>query len=170
MPESRLIVQALKAFGEGRITPKAITQIRRQFDSALRQRILLDTKTATGWVYAAVQEIAKDVREWINSRGCSAEVGEISFLRPLPNSASGRQSSRRTSGSALVLKLLFQKSRFKIPGLQRRHVAFEGHRLIERFSEDIDLVLDWKLIGFGEGLRIRCRSSFKVKQDSSTKK
>jgi hypothetical protein len=61
LPESRLIVQALRAFGEGRITPKVITQIRRQFDSALRQRILLDTKTATGWVYAAIQEIAKEV-------------------------------------------------------------------------------------------------------------
>jgi hypothetical protein len=60
LPESRLIVQALKAFGEERITPKVITQIRRQFDSALRQRILLDTKTATGWVYAAIQEIAKE--------------------------------------------------------------------------------------------------------------
>src|ERR1700728_3720392 len=58
LQESRLVVQALKEFGEGRITPKAITQIRRQFDSALRQRILLDTKTATGWVYAAIQAIA----------------------------------------------------------------------------------------------------------------
>ncbi|HKV39131.1 MAG TPA: DUF6088 family protein [Blastocatellia bacterium] len=60
LPESRLIVQALRAFGEGRITPKIITQIRGQFDPALRQRILLDTKTATGWVYAAIQEIAKE--------------------------------------------------------------------------------------------------------------
>jgi hypothetical protein len=60
LPESRLIVQALKAFGEGRITPKIISQIRKQFDPALRQRILLDTKTATGWVYAAIQEIAKE--------------------------------------------------------------------------------------------------------------
>jgi hypothetical protein len=60
LPESRLTVQALKAFGEGRITPKVIAQIRRQFDPALRQRILLDTKTATGWVYAAIQEIAKE--------------------------------------------------------------------------------------------------------------
>jgi hypothetical protein len=60
LPESRLIVHALKALGEDRITPKITTQIRRQFDSALRHRILLDTKTATGWVYAAVQEIAKE--------------------------------------------------------------------------------------------------------------
>src|SRR3984957_1283651 len=52
LPESRLMVQALKTFGEGRITPKIITQIRRKFDPAIRQRILLDTKTATGWVYA----------------------------------------------------------------------------------------------------------------------
>jgi hypothetical protein len=60
LPESRLVVHALKSLGEDRITPKVIAQIRRQFDSALRQRILLDTKTATGWVYAAVQEIARE--------------------------------------------------------------------------------------------------------------
>jgi Family of unknown function (DUF6088) len=60
LPESRLIVQALKAFGEGRITARIISQIRKQFAPALRKRILLDTKTATGWVYAAVQEIARE--------------------------------------------------------------------------------------------------------------
>lgn len=60
LPESRLIVQALKAYGENRITPKIIALIRKKFDRALRQRILIDTKTATGWVYAAIQEIAKD--------------------------------------------------------------------------------------------------------------
>ncbi len=58
--ESRLVVQALKAFGEGRITSKVISQIREKFDPALRQRMLLDTKTATGWVYAAIKEIARE--------------------------------------------------------------------------------------------------------------
>jgi hypothetical protein len=24
--------------------------------------------------------------------------------------------------------------------------------IIERFSEDVDLILDWQLLGFGEGL------------------
>lgn len=60
LPESRLVVQALKAFGESRITPKLISQIRKKFGAALRQRMLLDTKTSTGWVYAAIQEIAKE--------------------------------------------------------------------------------------------------------------
>ena len=60
LPESRLIVQALKAFGESRIAPRILKQIRKKFDPALRQRILLDAKTATGWVYAAIQEIAKE--------------------------------------------------------------------------------------------------------------
>jgi hypothetical protein len=60
LAESRLIVQALKALGEHRITDKVVTQIRKQFDPTLRQRILLDTRTATGWVYAAVKEIAKE--------------------------------------------------------------------------------------------------------------
>ena len=58
--ESRLIVQALKAFGESRITPRIIAQIREKFDPSLRQKILRDTRTATGWVYSAIQEIAKD--------------------------------------------------------------------------------------------------------------
>lgn len=54
----------------------------------------------------------------------------------------------------LVLTLLFQKSRFG------QSLVFKGgtslskvHGLIERFSEDIDLVLDWALIGFGKGLK-----------------
>ncbi len=57
--ESRLVVQALKAFGEGRIPPKTISQLRKKFKPALRQKMLRDTKTATGWVYAAIQAIAK---------------------------------------------------------------------------------------------------------------
>ncbi|MCC6539116.1 MAG: hypothetical protein IT162_16310 [Bryobacterales bacterium] len=60
LAQSRLIVQALKAFGEDRITPKVIAQIRKQFDAALRKRVLRDTKTATGWVYAAIQKIARE--------------------------------------------------------------------------------------------------------------
>ncbi len=58
--ESRLLVQALRSLGEDRITPKLISQIRKKFEPALRQKILVDTKTATGWVYAAVQQIAKE--------------------------------------------------------------------------------------------------------------
>lgn len=60
LPESRIVAQALKALGEDRISENTITIIRSKFDSALRRRILLDTRTATGWVYAAIQEIAKD--------------------------------------------------------------------------------------------------------------
>ena len=60
LPQSRLLVQALKAFGEERITAAHISQIREKFDPALRQKILLDTKTATGWVYSAIQQIAKE--------------------------------------------------------------------------------------------------------------
>jgi hypothetical protein len=54
----------------------------------------------------------------------------------------------------VALKFLFQKSRFG------KSLVFKGgtslskaHGLIERFSEDIDLVLDWNVIGFGAGLR-----------------
>jgi predicted nucleotidyltransferase component of viral defense system len=71
----------------------------------------------------------------------------------------------------LVLKLLFEKSRFS------RSLVFKGgtslskvHGLIERFSEDIDLVLDWKLIGFGKKLKDPMQEfDSKSKQDQFNK-
>lgn len=51
----------------------------------------------------------------------------------------------------LILELLFTESAYK------DHLVFKGgtslskaYQLIERFSEDIDLILDWSFIGFGE--------------------
>lgn len=60
-PESSLIVQALKSFGQDRITPEVIAKIRNWLgDRKLREKILTDTKTATGWVYAAIQQICRE--------------------------------------------------------------------------------------------------------------
>jgi len=71
----------------------------------------------------------------------------------------------------VVLKLFFLKSLF------RNSLVFKGgtslskaHRLIERFSEDIDLVLDWKIIGFGEGVKDPMQTfDSKSKQDQFNK-
>ena len=58
--ESGLIVQALKSLGQNRITPEILAKIRRWLDPGLRQKVLADTKTATGWVYIAIQEITRE--------------------------------------------------------------------------------------------------------------
>ena len=71
----------------------------------------------------------------------------------------------------VVLKLLFLKSRFG------NFLVFKGgtslskaHGLIERFSEDIDLILDWKVIGFGEGVKDPLQNfDSKSKQDQFNK-
>ena len=71
----------------------------------------------------------------------------------------------------LTLKLLFVKSPFG------KSLVFKGgtslskvHGLIERFSEDIDLVLDWKLLGFGGGLKNPMQGfDSKSKQDKFNK-
>ncbi len=53
-----------------------------------------------------------------------------------------------------TLNLLFTKSSYgKSLVLKGGTSLSKVYRLIERFSEDIDLVLDWRLIGFGEGRR-----------------
>ena len=57
--ESGLIVQALKSLGQERITPEVISKIRTWLPTSLRPRILTDTKTATGWVYSIIQQIAQ---------------------------------------------------------------------------------------------------------------
>jgi len=72
----------------------------------------------------------------------------------------------------VALKLLFQKSRFaKSLVLKGGTSLSKAHGLIERFSEDIDLVLDWTLIGFGDGLRNPMQDfASKSKQDQFNKK
>lgn len=59
LKESGLIVQALKSMGPDRITPEIISKIRSALDPRLRSKVLADTKTATGWIYAAIQQIAR---------------------------------------------------------------------------------------------------------------
>jgi hypothetical protein len=59
--ESGLIVQALNSFGQNRITPKILAKIRAWLDPGLRQKVLSDTKSTTGWIYSAIQEITREV-------------------------------------------------------------------------------------------------------------
>ncbi len=58
--ESGLIVQALRSLGQDRITPEIILKIRAWLPASLRPKILVDSRTATGWVYDAIQQIAQD--------------------------------------------------------------------------------------------------------------
>ena len=58
--ESGLIVQALKSLGQERITPEIIAKIRDWLPELLRAKVLADTKTETGWVYSAIQQIAEE--------------------------------------------------------------------------------------------------------------
>lgn len=58
--ESSLIVQALKSLGAERITPEVLTSLRNWLDPKLRSQVLSDTRTATGWAYAAIREICRE--------------------------------------------------------------------------------------------------------------
>ena len=53
-------MQALKSLGQERITPEIISKIRAWLPESLRAKVLADTKTATGWVYNAIQQIAEE--------------------------------------------------------------------------------------------------------------
>jgi hypothetical protein len=60
LKESGLIVQALKSLGQERITPEVISKIRAWLPESLRAKVRVDTKTATGWVYSAIQQITEE--------------------------------------------------------------------------------------------------------------
>ena len=59
LKESGLIVQALKSLGQEQITPEIIAKLRTWLPESLRAKVLTDTKTATGWVYSAIQQITQ---------------------------------------------------------------------------------------------------------------
>ena len=56
-PESALIVQALNALGKAHIDDVVINKIRQHIEATQREKILRDTKSATGWVYEAIKKI-----------------------------------------------------------------------------------------------------------------
>ena len=58
--ESALLVQALKALGSDWVTPGVIEKTRVWLDPNLHEKVLVDTKTATGWVYKAIQQICRE--------------------------------------------------------------------------------------------------------------
>ena len=58
LPESGLIVQALKSLGQQHVTPEITAKIRAWLEPRLREPVLADAATATGWVYAALRQIA----------------------------------------------------------------------------------------------------------------
>ena len=57
--ESSFVVQALKSLGQERVTPEVLARIRNWLPPELRSKVLSDTRTATGWVYAAIREICR---------------------------------------------------------------------------------------------------------------
>jgi hypothetical protein len=59
LTESGLIVQALKSLGQEQITAEVIAKIRAWLPESLRAKVLADTRTATGWVYSAIQQITQ---------------------------------------------------------------------------------------------------------------
>jgi hypothetical protein len=54
-------VEALKSLGPDRITPRHIARVRQWLAPDLREKILADTDTVTGWVYAAIREVCTEV-------------------------------------------------------------------------------------------------------------
>ena len=58
--ESSLIVQALKALGKDRITPKVIDKIKKQTDSKKYNKILIETKSTKIWIYEAIKQICRN--------------------------------------------------------------------------------------------------------------
>lgn len=59
--ESGLIVAALKAVGEDRITEHVTAKIRAWLPPGMRSKVLKDTEATTGWVYAAIRKICREV-------------------------------------------------------------------------------------------------------------
>lgn len=58
--QSSLIVHALKSLGQDRITPEVLAKVRNWLAPNLQSRVLSDTQTATGWIYAAIREICRE--------------------------------------------------------------------------------------------------------------
>lgn len=57
--ESALLVQAMKALGKEHVTETVIEKMRQQIEPSQREKILKDTKSATGWIYEGIKEVCR---------------------------------------------------------------------------------------------------------------
>ncbi len=55
--ESGLVVQALKALGKERVDQAVIETIRQRLDAKGCERMLKDTRAATGWIYQIIKQV-----------------------------------------------------------------------------------------------------------------
>ena len=55
--ESVLMVQALQALGKEHVTEAVIRKIRQQMEFSQLEKILKDTKRATGWIYEVIKDV-----------------------------------------------------------------------------------------------------------------
>lgn len=60
LPESELVVQALKALGKERIDTQVCRKLAKKWTPAFWQKILRDAKTAPAWVSDVIRNIAKE--------------------------------------------------------------------------------------------------------------
>jgi hypothetical protein len=60
LPESELVVQAMKALGKERISARVCQKLAEKWTPAIWQKILRDTKTAPAWVCDVIRNIAKE--------------------------------------------------------------------------------------------------------------
>ena len=60
LPESALIVQALKSLGKENVDPRVIKTLRRHLDTSKCEQILKDTRAVTSWVYGVIKQVCKE--------------------------------------------------------------------------------------------------------------
>ena len=58
--ESGMLVQARKALGRERVDEAVIDSLRRWLAPTLHERVLADTRTATGWIYDLIKQICTE--------------------------------------------------------------------------------------------------------------
>lgn len=56
---SVLLVQALLALGKEHVTESVIDKMREQIEPSQRDKILRDTKSATGWIYEVIRRVCR---------------------------------------------------------------------------------------------------------------
>ena len=57
LPESTLLVQALRALGKDPLTPEQAGRIRQALGRTSCRRILRDTRSATGWIHKLIRQV-----------------------------------------------------------------------------------------------------------------
>jgi len=166
--KSGTVIQALRHLGQRHVDDKVLAILRRQLNTDDKVQLLKDLKYAPlGWRTFCNGSPPKRLESWMAFSKCPRRIAGSPAFRSRSGCTCRPRASKKIFGFAGRCANFSRCRNWTAPYFQGGTSLSKAWKLIERFSEDIDLIVDKQTLGFaGDALPTRLRAKSNVNSAS----